>query len=403
MKKSLLTLLACLCLTSCFKDGCDFADLDTTMQVTTDTLWTPASSTAEIPLSLIIDAGEVLRRIEGEDGREFYALRVDNNDANHRDGKYTATMKLVNAGNTTLSLEDREAEHISIGSLPEFLRNERTVLDLDNPALLLLSENHLPCDVLAKLRITGYDEHGKMQGEYPLNDCQLKAAPVGGKSVQKMYLADRPMEQLPSWLSGYTYWHTENLNDLVRNTPERIDVTVTEAELTNSDEVTLDQMYNLNLDFGFYAPLRFGPQFHVEYDYKTDSFSDDLDVVEDLEVSNVLVEGDIISTLPLDISFDFEARNAADQPIDGLTLVLIHDVKEGNTNHIRLGLLTAEGDDVMNYLSDQNPSKKLDHISVHAVCDAGQNEPQLLTTDMSMQVANLRLGVVNLKYTFGDN
>lgn len=404
MKKSILLLSLCLGLTSCFKEGYDLDDLDTTMQVTAETLWLPASSTGEILLRKFVKAGEVLRYEQPAEGLEYFALRVNDKDATGRDGKYAITLKLINVGDTHLEMEENSCEKLNLDTLPEFLYDERVVLDLRNPALLMRAENHVPSDIDCDIVMRGYDRNNILLSEYKLGRIHLNAAHTPDGNVQQFYIAEEPSTIMPAWLTAYTYTKGLNLRQLVKQVPDRIEFRAEEVITSHSDMLTLGHPYEVKLNFGVFAPLEFGEQFHMEYNYDTDSFSDDLDVIDDLEVGNVLVEADVISTLPLDVKTIFEARNAQNERIEGLSIVPVHDVKQGQSTHITLQLLTSQaGDNVMNYLSDDLPEQKLDHFNIHATCDAGQNPSRLLTTDMYIKVENLRIGLQNVKFTLEED
>lgn len=404
MKKSILLLSLCLALTSCFKEGYDLDDLDTTMQVTAETLWLPTSSTGEILLRKFAKAGEVLRYERHDDDPEYFALRVDNHDETGRDGKYAITLKLLNVGDTHMVMEENSCEKLNLDTLPEFLYDDRVVLDLRNPALLMHSENHVPSDIDCELMMRGFDRHNNLLSEYRLGRIHLNAATPGGSIQQHFYISEEPSTIMPAWLSAYTYTEGLNLRQLVKEVPDRIEFRATEVTTSHSDLLTLGHPYEVKLSFGVFAPLEFGEDFHMEYNYDTDSFSDDLEVIDDLEVGNVLIEADVISTLPLDVNTIFEARNAQNERIEGLSIVSVKEVKQGQTTHISLQLLTTQaGDNVMNYLSDDLPEQKLDHFNIHATCDAGQNPSSLLTTDMYIKVENLRIGLQNVRFTLEDD
>ena len=111
-----------------------------------------------------------------------------------------------------------------------------------------------------------------------------------------------------------------SIKNLIKKIPERIIFdNFSFVPASTLMEVRPGSVYRVDISYGFHAPMSFGQDLKLTF---TQEFKN-LDVsFDDLDLSSVKLNLDLVNTIPLDFSVSAEILDAEGKVVDGLTAVL---------------------------------------------------------------------------------
>lgn len=209
-------------------------------------------------------------------------------------------------------------EEIDCGDLGESLGEGRVELNLVAPQIMLEVSNPLGFALVGDICLEPRDAE-EVFGTVTIRDVRVEPATEEGPRTTRLYVTDG--DSAPE---GYELCQAEELAELVRIVPSRIDVSFDlQPDDTQSHSLDLTgEPYDVAIDYVLRMPLAFRSGARVEFSDSedvSDTF-EDLDVA-DLSAEEVFIRFDARSTLPLALEPAIEFRDAADRPVEGVSAV----------------------------------------------------------------------------------
>ena len=184
---------------------------------------------------------------------------------------------------------------ISLEDMPDFIKNKDLVLDVNDLRLDVDFSNLSPfAGEISASVVTS------LSGE-PLADVTV--GPVRFEAGNDQIPAQMHWSFSEGRLNapeGYTLYKVDGLTDLVKKMPDMVEFKDFELDL-DDEYVTVrpGETYELAQSYAFYAPLAFGPDFHVPYTYEIP----DLDIVFDgIGLSSAVLDIDVENSIPMNFS-----------------------------------------------------------------------------------------------------
>ncbi len=162
---------------------------------------------------------------------------------------------------------------------------------------------------------------------------------------------------------GYVLYTVNDMTDIIMNIPETVEFKDVEVDL--DDEFVLvrpGETYVLEQNYSIYAPLAFGPDFHIPYTYEIT----DLDLsfpAADLE--SAVLDMDVESSIPMNFNASAYATDENGEVIDGLKLTLKDNsvLKAGSLDSPTLSHLTF-------VLANETGKVMVDNVVIHFAATA---------------------------------
>lgn len=184
---------------------------------------------------------------------------------------------------------------ISLENMPDFIRNSDLILDVNDIRLDVDFSNLSPFagEISASVATS-------LSGE---NLADVKVGPVrfeAGTDTTPALMHWSFSEGRLGAPEGYTLYKVDGLTDLVKKMPDMIEFKDFELDL-DDEYVTVrpGETYELSQSYSIYAPLAFGPDFHVPYTYEIP----DLDLVfEGVGLSSAVLDIDVENSIPMNFS-----------------------------------------------------------------------------------------------------
>jgi hypothetical protein len=184
---------------------------------------------------------------------------------------------------------------ISLEDMPDFIKDKDLVLDVNDIRLDVDFNNLSPFAGSISASVAT-----SLSGE-PLYD--ITVGPVRFEAGNDQTPAQMHWSFSEGRLNapeGYTLYKVEGLTDLVKKMPDMVEFKDFELDL-DDEYVTVrpGETYELSQSYSIYAPLAFGPDFHVPYTYEIP----DLDFVFDgIGLSSAVLDVDVENSIPMNFS-----------------------------------------------------------------------------------------------------
>lgn len=397
MKKTLLFVALCTTLTGCIDNNYDLSELDTTVQLGNEASKNvfPVEFEQEILLKDAIKEQGAIRHIKDKDGREFFALVVENGQ--DQSGSQSISLRLPAVGAKVTKEQIGAVNPVELGNMPDFLNHPDVCFDVENPVLMLDINNHVPCEVKTKATLTALDSYRQpimVDGHPAQMEIDLDV-PAGFD--QKLYLADKQLDWLPGFMQGYEYHADHDIADMVKKIPHYIKVEIGDVEVVDADaHMDVSKFYEVNVNFGVYIPIKYRKDFHLIYDWEQEDIIDAVDHLHQVFISNVSLEGDVESNLPLDLELELTALNDYGEPIPTLNA-------EGNRakyrphdkdHHFTVTIVSTDPTmSIIDFANSPDPKTHLDAVALRAHVRAGQSPSALLYTDTYIRLKDTKVSV----------
>lgn len=244
------------------------------------------------------------------------AVRVDNPTVDIEDlSGDNVSVKLVAAISTFTPTElygkidypmDPVVEDLSLNDIPEFLRSDECVLDVENPhiAMTLVSNVGIPIDGV--LTITPYiRENINNDGIQLINITIPKCEPGEESHISHYWIGNDPA-LAPD---GYQFIQSD-LASLIRRIPDRMEIRLeANTDLTQQHYLNINTDYEIKFNYDLVVPLMFGNDLQI-------SLCDTLGnipalISETLRSSKIALSGTIENSLPLQLELEIKALDAS--------------------------------------------------------------------------------------------
>lgn len=211
--------------------------------------------------------------------------------------------------------------------LPEFLKEEGVVMDLEDPRMSVQLENPFGIPFLTEIELASFRD-GR-----PVNT----PVTVSGINIEPAVDLYRPQESL-LWIAnsaseikpGYTWYRPDGDEDLAAflngKVPEQIRLSLpqTKADMSKPHRLLLtrDNQRDMRVDYSLYAPLKFGDRFKIQYSDTTDNLQSDLEDILD-KVNEIIVTAEVKSTIPLNLQMEGRAADRNKTVLSGIEVKVL--------------------------------------------------------------------------------
>lgn len=275
---------------------------------------------------------------------------------------------------------DIKIDPIRIDDIPDFLAEEDVILDLTDPRIYITVTNPSPVAVNMDAALKSYKE-GNKKGEAYLQDVNIP------KECENYVICVNQKREEWDTTEKIMYKKVEGLSDLIKNIPDRIEITDVETSVVQ-EEVTIDlnKNYTIVTDYKVDTPLMFGPETKITYTEAMDGWDADL---EDMEFDRVEASMNVINEIPLGVRMTAKAID-----VDGNVL---ENVKVDMDVEIKAGAIGAPTEQNVKFTltTDDGKIAGLDGIEISVVAFVDDSEGDVrLNENQTMQFTEIKLKLI---------
>lgn len=275
---------------------------------------------------------------------------------------------------------DIKIDPIRIDDIPDFLAEEDVILDLTDPRIYITVTNPSPVDVNMGAALKSYKE-GNKKGEAYLQDVNIP------KECENYVICVNQNKKGWDETDKIMYEKVEGLSDLIKNIPDRIEITDVETSVVQV-EVTIDlnKNYTIVTDYKVDTPLMFGPETKITYTEAIDGWDADL---EDMEFDRVEASMNVINEIPLGVRMTAKAIDVNGNVLENVKVDMDVEIKAGEigaptTQNVNFTLTTDDG-----------RIAGLDGIEISVVASVDNNVGDVtLNENQTMQFTEIKLRLV---------
>lgn len=275
---------------------------------------------------------------------------------------------------------DIKIDPIRIDDIPDFLAEEDVILDLTDPRIYITVTNPSPVAVNMDAALKSYKE-GNKKGEAYLQDVNIP------KECENYVICVNQNKKGWDETDKIMYEKVEGLSDLIKNIPDRIEITDVETSVVQ-EEVTidLDKNYTIVTDYKVDTPLMFGPETKITYTEAIDGWDADL---EDMEFDRVEASMNVINEIPLGVRMTAKAIDVNGNVLENVKVDMDVEIKAG-----KIGAPTTQN---VNFTltTDDGRIAGLDGIEISVVASVDNNVGDVtLNENQTMQFTEIKLRLV---------
>lgn len=203
---------------------------------------------------------------------------------------------------------DVNVDPITVNDVPDFLNDDETELDIENPYIRLKMVNPTPATVNLKAHISWTNGSETAEG-FDIGTERTVNTPgqsivIPGNSTSEYYLSRVRMDNIDP---QYNIVLGQHMFDMTHHIPDEVRLTEVNAQAVQ-EETTIDlgesgAHYEVNTIYGLNAPLKFGNRLNIVYKDTINDWAGDL---EDLSIRTAVVSMTALNGIPLD--FEIEAK-----------------------------------------------------------------------------------------------
>ena len=205
---------------------------------------------------------------------------------------------------------------ITLGDLPDFIRDEEVVVDVENPLVRLTLDNGVPSNValnaaLKSMRGTEEVAELKVGSAYGTEPIAFLAGELDGPMRRSHVWLSRVPTPLPDSVRSNVV--VPDMMNLIRRVPDKVEIQAF-AQTDSAQAITLDlaREYKAVPRYELVAPLKLGPNMKIVYRKELKGMREKL---KHADFDELFVEADVTNRIPL--ALEVEA-----QPLDSKGKVL---------------------------------------------------------------------------------
>lgn len=301
-----------------------------------------------------------------------------------------ADMKIKSITGVIQPAIDETGSTVELESLPDFLQDDATELDITNPIFTFIATNPLEAPVIL---------NGTMLGKKDGNVIEGSTVILGKNSVdgQEITLDKGKNVIALSRLGtggpeGSKNIKVSDINNLIKKIPDVVSVTLQPAvEYDEYYTVDLGKTYSMNSSYDIDIPLNFGSGLQIVYKDSIDDISGDLEDI-DFKKAVIAVTADNIIPLKLEI----KENNVTPKDINGNKIDDIKVTVEGTITESKDGntIATSQLTIVLEETKD-GAIGKMDGLVFKVTAVPGQATNVQLRSDQWMQLKDMKLKIPN--------
>lgn len=279
---------------------------------------------------------------------------------------------------------------VDIESLPDFLQDDATELDIDNPVFTFIATNPLEAPVTLNGKLSGKKDGATIDGSAVIIGKGSKDGEEiilrKGKNVIAL------SRQGKGGPEGATNVKVSDINNLIKKIPDVVSVTLQPA--VESEEyytVRLGETYSMESSYDIDIPLSFGSNLKIVYEETIDDL--DLDL-EDVDIKKAILSINAVNTIPL--AMEIKKDNVSALDAEGNVIEDIEVTVEGTIAESKDG--KAEAASTLSITLEEKAEgaiSKLDGLKLKVTAVPGQATGILLLSSQWLQLKDMKLRIPN--------
>lgn len=280
--------------------------------------------------------------------------------------------------------EDVDVDDITFDNLPDFIRDEEVVIDIENPIIRLTLDNEVPATVSLNAIINNY-RNGEVAHQLRVGDNYgTDRISFAGGRRSSVWISRQPVE-IPDSVSSNVV--IPNMMDLIRQMPESIGLQAKAS--TDSSEVvvlSLAQEYKAKPDYELVAPLIMGPDMRIVYKKDVTNLHDKL---KHVDVDAIEFTAQVANNLPLDLRLQITPHDASGHVLSDIDIIVPEHLPAQSVTPMRCVLRNS---------SSERHISRLDRFSIKAYAESGEalkGQPLNKNQNLRMTDVNITLKTLN--------
>ncbi len=235
---------------------------------------------------------------------------------------------------------------ISLEGLPDFMNDKDVVLDIDDIRLDVDFSNLSP--------FAGDFSAAVSTSRSGVSIADLNVGPVRFEAGNEQSPAEMHWSFSEGRIvtpEGYTLYKIDGLTDIIKQMPDLIEFKDFNLDL-DKDYVTIrpGETYEVVQSYSIYAPLAFGPDFHIPYTYRIDDLDFEFDGVG---LSSAILDVDVENSIPMNFTASAYFTGKKGELIEDVTFT----IKDGAV--LKAGSHDSPTSNKMTFILE-NPNRKLE-------------------------------------------
>lgn len=276
------------------------------------------------------------------------------------------------------------APGINIPSIPDFFKDQSTVLDLDDIRFNLDITNSSPLSGSVSANITtGYANSDFHLADISIKGLRFDSCNDGAISVNKYSIS----KYGKGASDGYKDIECPEITSLLDKVPEQIRFNNINLDF-DDNFVTIKPgiAYNFQMGYSIYAPLAFGKNFSIKYEHPVTGLGINF---SQGNVSRVNVGMKISNTIPLDFDIQAVPIDAAGNAIQGIEVSLNSVIKGGSID-------SPAVTETIVTLTNRNTSISIDGLKLTLNATASENNVgRPLNKNQGLKIDEIYLSLPN--------
>ena len=230
---------------------------------------------------------------------------------------------------------DIEIDDMDITDIPDFLNDENVAIELTDPRLFFTVTNPSPIEVKFGAVLTPVKT-----GMDNLESVQIKdvTIPAGCRNYVICIHQNAGMDED---IQADSKVVVENLNSIIRNIPEKIQVSNVEVKLPEEAiSIETGKHYDLATAYEVKTPLMFSEGTEIVYTETMDGWGSDL---EDIEFNEIEATMSVNNQLPLGVKMYAVAVDNTGNVLSNVKVDMNMDIKAGATSNVEFTVTTTGG------------------------------------------------------------
>lgn len=230
---------------------------------------------------------------------------------------------------------DIRIDDLNITDIPEFLNDENVAIELTDPRLFFTVTNPSPIPVKFSAVLTPV-KGGNRQESVAINDIEI---PKNQK--EKYVICIHQNADMDGDIQADSKVVVEDLNNIIRNIPEKIEVSQVEVKLPEEAiSIETGRQYEMLTAYEVKTPLMFTEGTNIVYTETMDGWGSDL---EDIEFNEIEATMTVDNKLPLGVEMSAVAVDNAGNALSNVKVEMNMDIKAGNTSDVNFKVSTTDG------------------------------------------------------------
>lgn len=290
--------------------------------------------------------------------------------------------------------ETVQIDPITFDDLPDFIRDEEVVIDVENPIVRMTLKNEVPAKVNMNAVMTAFKDDRKI--------ADLKVGDEYG--TDKIIFDGAPFEQDVNHTKETTVWITRipievpegeknvvvsNMMQLISKMPDRIEV-LADVSTDPSEVVTLTlaKEYYASPSYELWAPLKIGPKMKIVYTKDMEDLHKDL---KDTNVGEIVFKGDVTNNIPLELTLKMTPLDENGNELTGIEIDVPQPIPGEGKKSIEFRMRNNAANDM----------QKVDRITVKAYAESSEAMAgKYLNVNQNLRIDNAKITLKNTSVNF---